>query len=190
MSNEDAALLTALRERDEQAFEELFHRYYRRAFGLAYRVLGSAVEAEDVTQEAFLRLYRQPPRPGPSGLLPWLLRVTANLSYNAVRSRTRQAQREQQYVEVASSRYHSTPEGVFDADRVRAALAALPERQTMILLLRHEGLRYAEIAEALGVAASGVGTLLARAEDAFRVAYQDEESVGQRGVKAHAKALL
>ncbi|HET6445631.1 MAG TPA: sigma factor-like helix-turn-helix DNA-binding protein, partial [candidate division Zixibacteria bacterium] len=59
-------------------------------------------------------------------------------------------------------------------EKVRAALAELPERQTQLLLMRQMGFSYAELADCFGVAPSSVGTLLARAADAFRVAYKEE----------------
>ncbi len=63
-----------------------------------------------------------------------------------------------------------------DRARVQAALARLPERQGKLLLLRHSGLSYAEVAMALDVAPGSVGTLLARAERAFLAAYQEIET--------------
>jgi RNA polymerase sigma-70 factor (ECF subfamily) len=67
-----------------------------------------------------------------------------------------------------------------ERERVRAALARLPERSAKLLLLRHAGLAYAEIAAALQVAPGSVGTLLVRAERAFLAAYAREGS-GVRG---------
>jgi RNA polymerase sigma-70 factor (ECF subfamily) len=62
-----------------------------------------------------------------------------------------------------------------ERERVRSALARLPERTAKLLLLRYAGLAYAEIAAALQVAPASVGTLLARAERAFEAAYIHEE---------------
>jgi RNA polymerase sigma-70 factor (ECF subfamily) len=63
--------------------------------------------------------------------------------------------------------------GFEDRDRVRACLAVLPDRQATVLLLRHSGHSYREVATALGVAEGSVGVLLARAERAFRRAYEE-----------------
>jgi RNA polymerase sigma-70 factor (ECF subfamily) len=64
-----------------------------------------------------------------------------------------------------------------ERERVRAALARLPERQGKLLLLRHAGLSYAEMAAALEVAPGSIGTLLVRAERAFLVEYERAERV-------------
>ena len=178
------ALLGELRRGSQDAFEAIFRTYYGRVFSLAYRLLGSAPEADDVAQEAFLRLYLRPlPAGREHNLLGWLLRVTTNLGYNALRSRRRR--------EANESRAGNDPvDEVEPADaaagadttaRVRAVLARLPERQAQILLLRHAGLSYAELAAALGVAQGSVGTLLARAERAFRQLYAQLEEMEHDG---------
>jgi RNA polymerase sigma-70 factor (ECF subfamily) len=176
--SQSEALLEGLRQGDEIAFETIFHTYYGRVFALAYRLLGSAPEAEDIAQEVFLRLYLRPLPGGRShNLLAWLLKVATNLGYNAVRARRRREVKEDVS---AAERLDSL--GVADeilqadtAGRVRQVLALLPERQMQILLLRHEGLSYAEVATALGIAPGSVGTLLARAERAFQQLYKGLE---------------
>lgn len=172
------ALLSELRRGSQEAYETIFQMYYGKVFGLAYRLLGSAQEADDVAQEAFLRLYLRPlPDGREHNLQGWLLRVATNLGYNVLRSRRRRQANEGK----------ALPDGVGAADptdalvaadtaaRVRQVLARLPERQVQILLLRQAGLSYAETATALGVAPGSVGTLLARAERAFRQAYAELE---------------
>src|SRR5581483_3516495 len=113
----------------------------------------------------------------------WLRRVCLNLSAN----RRRDAYRAQQRLERAGRLALTEGQGAFggpagEAERheteaeVRRALACLPERQRDCLLLRHSGYAYTEIAATLGVAVGSVGVLLARAEHAFRAAYQGEPS--------------
>jgi len=171
--SETEVLLERACQGDEEAFEAVFRAYYGRIFALAYRLLGSTQEADDVTQETFLRLSQRPPtvRQGQS-LLGWLMRVATNLSYNVLRAERRRQTRETAW----HLDRHSDPlylaDGADSGRAVRAVLAALPERQAQILLLRHNGFSYAEVAQVLGVAPGSVGTLLARAERAFRQLYE------------------
>ena len=174
------ALLSALRLGNREAFETIFRTYYGRVFAVAYRLLGSAQEADDVTQEAFLRLYMRPlPAGREHNLLGWLLRVASNLGYNVLRSRQRrQAHESAEFVEPAEPAAPTDALAATDvAQRVRQVLAELPERQVQILLLRNAGLSYAEVAAALGIAPGSVGTLLARAEGAFRKRYGELEEI-------------
>jgi len=173
-----SALLHRLSEGDERAFEQVFHACYGPVYGAAYRLLGNRAEAEEAAQEAFLRLHRQPPtRSSTPNLMGWLITVATNLAYNRLRSERRRRQREEQVTLPAQpmDAADETDVGGERARRVRRVLAQLPERQTLILLLRHSGLSYSEVAEQLGVAPGSVGTLLARAERAFRRAYEECE---------------
>lgn len=169
------ALLNELRRGSREAFETIFRTYYQQVFAVAYRLLGSAQEADDVAQEAFLRLYLHPlPAGREHNLVGWLLRVAANQGYNALRSRKRRRMRESTPVAdppAAVDPAENAAASEETAARVREALAHLSERQVQLLLLRQAGLSYAELAAALGVAPGSVGTLLARAERAFRQQY-------------------
>jgi RNA polymerase sigma-70 factor, ECF subfamily len=169
----DAALLERLRSGDSTAFEELFLRHYTVVYRVLYGVVGNAQEAEDLAQETFTALYRQPPRlDGPGALGAWLYRVAVNRAYNALRSK----QRLQRRLERVELEQQSDPQNDYlrreEREHVRAALARLPERTAKLLLLRHAGLAYAEIAAALQVAPGSVGTLLVRAERAFIQTYK------------------
>jgi RNA polymerase sigma-70 factor (ECF subfamily) len=173
VTNSDAALLERLRLGDSTAFEELFLRHYTAVYRVLYRVVGNAQEAEDLAQETFTALYQKPPRLDGSGALGgWLYRVAVNRAYNALRSH----QRLQHRLEWGEAEQPSNPQDEYlrreERERVRAALARLPERTAKLLLLRHAGLAYAEIAAALDVAPTSIGTLLARAERAFLAAYE------------------
>ena len=176
--SQSEALLEGIRQGDEVAFEGVFRTYYSRVFSVAYRLVESAQEAEDIVQEAFIRLYLYPlPRGREHNLLAWLLKVTTNLGYNAVRARRRRQVREED--PTAADNTVADPDrealSVETSGRVREVLAHLPERQVQILLLRHAGLSYGELATTLGVAPGSVGTLLARAERAFQQRYRELE---------------
>ncbi len=164
-------------------FEEIFTRYYPLVYQLAYRCTGQHDEADDIAQEVFLRFYRVPPQATSEGeQRAWLCRVATNLSLNALRSRQRRSQHEEEAGHETSRQdsipsVHNDPEqhllATEQAALVRSVLAQLPERQQSYLLLRSIGLSYAEIAHTTGVAAASVGALLARAEREFRRKYHE-----------------
>src|SRR5437773_10478609 len=154
------------------AFEGLFRAEYARVVGIAHRVLADQAEAEDVAQDVFVSFYRA--HPGDAPYAPaWLHAAAAHAALNALRGRDRRARREAaQAVPIDTPAVDDDPAYIVAAsetrDAVRAVLARLPERSAAMLALRYAGLSYAEIAAALDVRASSVGTLLRRAEDAFR----------------------
>ncbi|MFN8525340.1 MAG: sigma-70 family RNA polymerase sigma factor [Chloroflexota bacterium] len=163
----------------EAGFETLYESCFRPTFGLVHRVVGESEAAEDILQEGFSRLAQSTLRNAPTPQAgAWLRRVCLNLAFNAIRARRRAAARE----EAAYSDGHQST----GADPVHAAvqretraevqrvLAALPQRQRDCLLLRYSGFSYAEIAATLEIALGSVGVLLARAEGAFRRAYEAE----------------
>src|SRR5262245_36456625 len=86
-------LLSQLQAGDETAFEALFLRYYERLYTLVFRVLGNKADAEDITQQVFLKLYHAPERiqlqTDETNVLGWLYRVAVNESYNNLRSQRR-----------------------------------------------------------------------------------------------------
>ena len=153
------------------AFERLFRTEYERVAGIALRVLADQAEAEDVAQEVFLSFYRAHPAEAPYAGA-WLHAAAAHAALNALRGRDRRSRREAMQALPADAPAADDPVQTAVAaetrDEVRAILARLPERSAELLALRYGGLSYAEIAEALDVRASSVGTLLRRAEDAFR----------------------
>jgi len=176
----DGLLLERLRQGDEAGFETLFLRYYDRVYGLLFRLLGSREEAEDLAQEVFLKLYRRPLGRGREHHLQgWLYRVALNAGYNAIRSHQREARWQEALARettiVGDDAASGDPVGEAlrreEREQVRAVLAQLPPRQGQLLLLRHMGLSYKELAEVAGVSPTSVGTLLARAARAFKKAY-------------------
>lgn len=173
------------RGRDEAGaarFEASFLRHYGRVHGLLRRLLGTDEAAEDAAQEVFLRLYRQEGPPGDDeGLARWLTRVATNVGLNILRSDRRHLARlrrtallEQADGPVREERQDPARAAIAHEETatVRAVIDGMGERARTILLLRHSGLAYAEIADALGVAPGSVGTLLARAEREFRQRYE------------------
>jgi RNA polymerase sigma factor (sigma-70 family) len=149
--------------------EEIFRRDYQRVVGVAARVLGSREQAEDVAQEVFLSFGRSSvPAAQARG---WLSVAAAHTALNLLRSRRRRASRE----EAATAADHAVGSDVSEAvvtreerRRVRAALARLPRRHAVALVLRHSGLSYADVAAALDLSPGSVGTTVRRAESALR----------------------
>jgi len=165
-------------------FEALFERFYPDLFGLVYRVLGERMATEDILQEAFLKLADDEPlqqRPDDE-VGAWLRRVALNLAFNRTRSDRRARARLERIgrLELVDGEDHDDPSDspsdvvlrLEEQAAVRRALADVPEHQRQCLLLRHAGFSYAEIAATVGIAVGSVGTMLARAEQAFRATYR------------------
>ncbi|HZP96828.1 MAG TPA: sigma-70 family RNA polymerase sigma factor [Candidatus Limnocylindria bacterium] len=151
------------------ALEALFRREYPRVVAIARRIVRDADEAEDVAQDVFVSFYRR--HPADAGYASaWLHAAAVHTALNTIRSRQRRGRRE-----LAHAREHDVAvDPARHAERtetraeVRAALARLDERSASLLALRYSGLSYDEIAAALGLRRSSIGTFLSRAEAAFR----------------------
>lgn len=148
--------------------EQVFRADYPRVVGVAARVLGSRDQAEDVAQEVFLAFGRSSVPMQEAG--GWLTVAAAHTALNLLRSGRRRSARE----EAAGGEPTVVPD-VADAvisrdehSRVRAALARLPRKQAVVLVLRHSGLSYADVAAALDMSVGSVGTTVRRAESALR----------------------
>mgnify|MGYP000185406165 CR=1 FL=1 len=167
---QDAALLAAYAGGDGRAARALVARHLPRVLGLARRLLGDAAEAEDVAQEAMLRLWRIAPqwRAEQARVSTWLYRVTVNLCTDRLRRRRTAvggAATGEALPEPADERPGALAT-LIASDRVaalEAALALLPERQRQAVVLRHlEGLSNPEIAEVMDTGVEAVESLIAR----------------------------
>lgn len=164
-----------------QSFEALFLTHWPRVYAVLMRLLGDHAEAEDLALEAFWRLHQRPAQDrGRGNLGGWLYRVALNLGYNALRGARRRERHELAAGQEALTQNAPPPpeDQVIQHEarlRVREALSALPPRDAQLLVLRHSGLTYKEIAAALHLAPASVGTLLARAEAAFAARYAQLE---------------
>ncbi len=168
---DDAALLAAYARGERAAARALADRLVPRILGFAARMLGDRAEAEDVAQEAMLRLWRQAPhwRPGEASVATWLYRVAANLCTDRLRRRRPAALDD--VPEPADEAQPGALAGLIAADRaaaLEAALARLPARQRQAVVLRHlEGLANPVIAEIMGVGVEAVESLTARGRRAL-----------------------
>ncbi len=155
-------------------FDDLFQRLYPSLFRYLHRLTGDADVAEDIAQESFVRLLKQPlPE---DEVRPWLFTVAMNL----VRDRARRTERRMRLLSTApplqaqSVRPDDHTERAERIEAVRAILDQLSERDRQLLLMREEGFKYEEIASVVGVAPASVGTLIARALRRFVNVYRDQ----------------
>lgn len=162
-------------------FEAFFLMHYPRTVAIARRILGDRAGAEDAAQEAFAQFARRR-RPDAPDARGWLYAATTHVALNELRSRRRRARREHVVVALdATLRSAFEGEGdpavILERRDVRALVAAvmarLSKRDASLLALRYAGLSYREIAETLHLPEAHVGTLLARAQRAFRKEFED-----------------
>ena len=152
-------------------FEATFRAHYERIARVIARVVRDPARAEELAVEVFLKLWRNPQAQGEQ-TEGWLYRAAVRKGLDELRRRTRQTRYERL---LGFFRPVPTPEELHSAaqeqERVRLALAVLAPRQAEMLLLRSEGLSYDELASSLHLNTSSMGTLLSRAQQAFRKEY-------------------
>lgn len=176
-SRSDEDLMQEVKRGDQDAFAELMGRYELRLFNYLRRTTGNAADAEDVYQEAFLRVYRHAKRfREDANFRPWLYRIATNLCMDLIRKRKR---RNETSLEADGIRPDSSlsvrdlapsPAQSSEREERRAALASavdlLPAKQRVVFLLaRYEGLGYSEIAQSVGVP---IGTVKSRMNAAVK----------------------
>jgi RNA polymerase sigma-70 factor (ECF subfamily) len=177
----DNELMKRVAKGDDDAFRTLFERHYRLAYSVIYRQLGVASEAEDLVQEAFLRVYRAAPKYEPTAKFStWLYTVVTNLCLNYKRDKARDRLRlvsggdDEGGNPLEQLAQDDTPEhDALDQDertrKVREAIAELPENQRLALILsRYEDKSYEEVAEILKTTVAAVKSLTSRARETLR----------------------
>lgn len=184
----DDTLLVLYANGDPEAARMLSLRLAPRAQAYATRILGDRAEAEDVVQEAMLRLWRVAPdwRPGEARVSTWVYRVVSNLCIDRKRAAAR---RRTFALDEAPDLAGGGPDAaalLMRARRMQAleeALGTLPERQRQAVVLRHiEGLANPEIARILEVGVEAVESLTARGKRALAAALRDRrDALGFRG---------
>ena len=174
---DDAALLERAAAGDMASFSALVDRHLSVMLAVARRMLRDDAEAEDVAQEAMLRLWRSSGRLEISeyGARPWLRRVVSNLCIDRVRAgRNTTVVDEVPEQPQAADQVHSLERHEASV-RVDAALKELPERQRMALVLFHyEGLSQIEIGKTMGISDEAVESLLSRARRSLKAALASE----------------
>jgi len=160
-----------------RSFDELFTEYWPAVYGVLVRLVGDPAEAEDLALETFLRLYRHPAVSEDGfNLGGWLYRVATNLGLQSIRSFKR---REHYELTAGKGVLFETPEDrpaeilVREDEHqiVRTILGAMDPRQAQLLVMRHSGFAYKDIAATLDLSPSSIGPLLLRAEREFQKRY-------------------
>jgi len=183
----DAQLVTSIARYSEMALAEVYRRHGGAVYGLARRVLNNPSEAEDVTQEVFLRLWNQPDRFDASrgSLRSYLLTQSHGRAVDAVRSLNSRRQRESRDVARTATAEYDMQHEVWDlamADQVARALGELPDQERRAIeLAYYDGHTYVEVAELLG---EPEGTIKSRIRNGMRRMRAVLADAGVQGVDA------
>jgi RNA polymerase sigma-70 factor (ECF subfamily) len=152
-------------------FETVFHAHYDRIARTIARVTGDPARAEELAVDVFWKLWRSPRAMGEKAGA-WLYRTAVRTGLNELRHRVRRIRYER--LSDAAAR-PPTPEEAHAAaeeqEHVRRVLASMDGRHAELLLLRGSGLKYEELASALDLNPASIGTLVSRAQQAFRKEY-------------------
>ena len=179
--DDEPALAERVRAGDAAAFETLVGRYMRRAFAVAYRLMGQKEDAEDLVQEAFMAVLQrigtfEAGRP----FAPWFFRILVNRGLNARKARSLRAVDQ---IPDGTAAHGPTPEREAERtelrERLRRAMDALPERQRVIVeLFELEGFAGPEIAEILEISDGTVRWHLHEARKTLKKALAPYERSG------------
>ena len=181
-TRDDAELVAAVARQDARALEALVARHGAWAARFAERLSGNAATAEEIVQDAFLRLWQNAERwEGRARFTTWFYRVLHNQAVDRLRLRRATLVELDESIEDT----RPAPDRLLAREqrgaRVRAALDRLPERQRAALVLSHyEGLSQVEAARVLGIGEGALESLLSRARAALRVhlaSERDEEEL-------------
>jgi RNA polymerase sigma-70 factor (ECF subfamily) len=166
---QEESLLAKIAKADDKAFEQLLAQTLPRVQAIAWRIVKSHAEAEDIAQETFLRLWREAPSLGDVPVEPWLYRVASNLAIDRYR------RKKPELMEVLPE----TSDGAADQEtqmrvnelsaEVDAAIAELPDRQRLALILVHfEEVNQKTAAQTLGITVEALESLLSRARRSLK----------------------
>ncbi len=184
----DGEIIRDCQAGDESAFAELVERFHGRAYWVAYGLLSDQEEAKDVTQDAFLRVYRALDRfDFNQNFYTWLYRIVVNLSIDRIRkvSKARSVALDDVGEPPADGELGSAPDGGLEqretAREVRAVLQRLPEKYRTVMALRElNGLSCKEIAGIVGSSHATVRWRLHMARKYFKEEWERRESRSDR----------
>lgn len=168
--------MAAIAEGNDQAFRRFVERHQGLVIGTAARMIGAA-EAEDLAQQVFLNVWKSAPRWRPKAkVTTWLMTITKRLVFNESRRRSRSRiipqQRDDDGQHDSADTAPAPDMQILDRElhlAVEAAMAFLSEKERMaVVLRRHEGMAYEEIAVILGTSVAAVKSLLFRARNILR----------------------
>jgi RNA polymerase sigma-70 factor (ECF subfamily) len=185
MSVAERLLIGRLKERDEQAFNEIVRLYGDKVFSLVYRMIGSRAEAEDIAQEVFITVFKTIDGfRGEAKFSTWLLRIAANQSKNRIKYLARRATDPEGLEDDAGASEASShlapltgqidgPDVIMEAAELdvlmQRAIAALDEDQRLLVILRDvEEMSYEEIGEVTALPEGTIKSRLHRARMAIK----------------------
>ena len=185
MPQSDAATVALARDGDSEAFRALVERHSRAVYRLAYRMTGSAHDAEDVVQDTFLKAYRQLPRfEARANFGTWLHRIAVNCSIDLIRARPHResghADNDLEQFGAAVENHDLTgtsPERLMLSTevqkRIDQAMGGLSPMERAAFMLRHfEGRSIDEISQSLGLKANATKHSIFRAVRKMRIALE------------------
>jgi RNA polymerase sigma factor (sigma-70 family) len=168
----------------EAEFETIFREHFERMLRVTRRVLHSDAEAEEVCADTFLKLYRSGPGVLSGGAVgAWLYRVATRASIDRLRKLSRRGLEQELNAETAANTDDDPVNRLIRDERiaeVRSTLARLKPEKAQLLLLRHSGLSYQELATVMEIKPASVGTMLARAEAEFATHYERQQRLSKR----------
>jgi RNA polymerase sigma-70 factor (ECF subfamily) len=191
----DEALMARIAQGDRAAAQLLMQRRLPRVIGMAQRLLGDPVEAEDVAQDTFLRVWKAADRweSGRAKVSTWIGRIAINLCYDRLRRRREILTDEPpEQVDRAPDQETHYVRGE-TADRVAVAIRQLPERQQMALELVHfQELSNIEAADIMSISVDALESLLARGRRKLKTLLTEEAGElmsGYRSAPAHHEGI-
>lgn len=170
----DEQLMDRVRARNTDAFEQLYDTYHRLVYGIAYRMLGSAASAEDVTQAVFLKIWTSPQLFVSGNFAGWIVRITRNRCLDLLRAKSGNSAELPANMPAQESMEDDALAKI-DASRVRTAVALLAaEQRDVIEMGFFGGLTHNQIAERTGIP---LGTVKTRIRTGLR---RLREALGER----------
>ncbi|TMC20613.1 MAG: RNA polymerase sigma factor [Chloroflexi bacterium] len=164
------------------SFEQIYDEYKTPIYNYVYHLVGDREQADDLTQDTFLKAFRALPKMDASlKLSAWLYRIATNTAYDALRRKKLIAWLPWQDLDHEPADIEGAdPQEIYGTtELVRAALRRMPHQyRAALLLYTQEGFSYCEIAHALHIAESGVKMYLSRARQSFREHYRALEQGG------------
>ena len=190
-SREDDDLMCAIAAGDQVAAKQVVENHLPLLMSLARHMLGNEAEAEEISQEAFLKLWKQATswQPERALIATWLRRVASNLCIDRLRQRRTRALGEQDEQPIAPTQQRDLEEQDL-ALRVNEALEQLPERQKLALTLCHyQGMSQRQASAVMEISEHALESLLARAKRGLKTSLElewkqllpDRDGVGEYG---------
>ncbi len=185
---DEGRLIQRAREGDEVAFGAIYDRYERPIYNYVYKIMGSADDAADLTQDCFVKAFVALPKTKEElNLQAWLYRIASNCCLDVLRRRKRVRWTSWEIFDDGTLPEPSTDEGPelsYSQQETRDIVVKVlktmsPKYRTCLVLREYEGFSCAEIAEIMGSSRSAIKSMLFRGREQFREIYMSLEAKGQ-----------